>query len=99
TKASIWLESGLQIDFRILPAHLYGNLLQHFTGSREHNIQLREMAVRKNLRVSENGILNLETGDNLTCATEAEVYAALGLAEIPPELRLGIGEIDAARDG
>src|SRR5581483_1861383 len=53
TKASIWLESGLQIDLRVLPAHLFGNLLQHFTGSREHNIQLREMAVRKNLRVSE----------------------------------------------
>lgn len=99
TKASIWLESGLQIDLRVLPAHLFGNLLQHFTGSREHNIQLREMAVRKNLRVSENGILNLETGDNVTCATEEEVYAALGLAYIPPELRLGIGEIDAARDG
>ncbi|MGH7684770.1 MAG: PHP domain-containing protein, partial [Vulcanimicrobiaceae bacterium] len=99
TKASIWLESGLQIDLRVLPAHLFGNLLQHFTGSREHNIQLREMAVRKNLRVSENGIFNLETGDNVTCSTEEEVYAALGLAYIPPELRLGIGEIEAAREG
>jgi DNA polymerase (family 10) len=99
TKGSIWLETGLQIDLRVLPAHLFGNLLQHFTGSREHNIQLREMAVRKNLRVSENGILNLETGDNITCATEEEVYAVLGLAYIPPELRLGLGEIDAARNG
>ena len=99
TKGSIWLETGLQIDLRVLPAHLYGNLLQHFTGSREHNIQLREMAVRKNLRVSENGILNLETGDNVTCVTEEQVYAALCLAYIPPELRLGIGEIDAAREG
>lgn len=99
TKGSIWLESGLQIDLRVLPSHLYGNLLQHFTGSREHNIQLREMAVRKNLRVSENGILNLETGDNVTCRTEEEVYAALGLPYIPPELRLGSGEIEAAREG
>lgn len=99
TKGSIWLESGLQIDLRVLPAHLFGNLLQHFTGSREHNIQLREMAVRKSLRVSENGILNLETGDNVTCTTEEEVYATLGLAYIPPELRLGIGEIEAARNG
>jgi len=99
TKGSIWLETGLQIDLRVLPAHLFGNLLQHFTGSREHNIQLREMAVRKNLRVSENGILNLETGDNITCTTEEEVYSALGLAFIPPELRLGLGEIDAARNG
>jgi len=99
TKGSIWLETGLQIDLRVLPAHLFGNLLQHFTGSREHNIQLREMAVRKSLRVSENGILNLETGDNITCVTEEEVYAVLGLAYIPPELRLGLGEIDAARNG
>ena len=54
---------GLQIDLRVLPDHLYGNLLQHFTGSREHNIKLREHAVRASLRVSENGILNLETGE------------------------------------
>ncbi|MBV8489849.1 MAG: DNA polymerase III, partial [Candidatus Eremiobacteraeota bacterium] len=67
TKASIWLPGGLQIDLRVLPDHLYGNLMQHFTGSREHNIKLREYAVRASLRVSENGILNLETGDVITC--------------------------------
>lgn len=99
TKASIWLDGGLQIDLRVLPAHLYGNLLQHFTGSREHNIQLRELAVRKNLRVSENGIVDLTDGTTTTCRTEEEVYARLGLPYIPPELRLGIGEIEAARDG
>ncbi len=99
TKASVWLNGGLQIDLRVLPAHLYGNLLQHFTGSREHNIQLRELAVRKNLRVSENGIVDLTDGTTTTCRTEAEVYAKLGLPFIPPELRLGIGEIEAARDG
>ncbi|HEU5480807.1 MAG TPA: nucleotidyltransferase domain-containing protein, partial [Candidatus Tumulicola sp.] len=79
TKASIWLAGGLQIDLRVLPDHLYGNLLQHFTGSREHNIKLREHAVRKGLRVSENGILNLETGDAIVCSEEAGVYAALGM--------------------
>ncbi len=99
TKASIWLKGGLQIDLRVLPAHLYGNLLQHFTGSREHNIQLRELAVRKNLRVSENGIVDLTDGSLTACRTEEDVYAKLGLAYIPPELRLGIGEIEAARDG
>ncbi len=99
TKASIWLAGGLQIDLRVLPEHLYGNLLQHFTGSREHNIQLRELAVRKNLRVSENGIVDLTDGRTITCRTEAEVYAALGLQYIPPEMRLGIGEIEAARAG
>ncbi|GAC1497615.1 MAG: hypothetical protein NVS1B14_00040 [Vulcanimicrobiaceae bacterium] len=99
TKASIWLEGGLQIDLRVLPDSVYGNLLQHFTGSREHNIQLREYAVRKNLRVSENGILDLETGKAMTCRTEEEVYAALDMQFIPPELRSGIGEIEAARAG
>jgi DNA polymerase (family 10) len=99
TKASIWLAGGLQIDLRVLPAHLYGNLLQHFTGSREHNIQFRELAVRKNLRVSENGIVDLSDGRTIVCRTEEEVYATLGMAYIPPEMRLGVGEIDAARDG
>jgi DNA polymerase (family 10) len=99
TKASVWLAGGLQVDLRVLPAALYGNLLQHFTGSREHNIQLREFAVRKNLRVSENGIVDMTGGSTIACRSEAEVYAALGLPEIPPELRLGTGEIEAARDG
>jgi DNA polymerase (family 10) len=99
TKASIWLESGLQIDLRVLPAAVFGNLLQHFTGSREHNIQLRELAARKNFRVSENGIVDLGDGRTIVCRTEAEVYATLGLPEIPPEMRLGVGEIEAARTG
>ncbi len=99
TKASIWLSGGLQIDLRVLQAHLYGNLLQHFTGSREHNIQLREFAVRSDLRVSENGIVDLRAGTTTTCRTEAEVYAALGMDYIPPELRSGNGEIEAARNG
>jgi DNA polymerase (family 10) len=99
TKASIWLEDGLQIDLRVLPDHVYGNLLQHFTGSREHNIQVREHALRKNLRVSENGILNLETGDVFTTTEEAGVYEHLGMAYIPPELRSGMGEVDLALRG
>ncbi len=96
TKGSIWLEDGLQIDLRVLPDHLYGNLLQHFTGSREHNIQLREYAVRQGLRVSENGILRLENGEVITCRDEDGVYEALGMQYIPPELRQGMGEVDSA---
>jgi DNA polymerase (family 10) len=99
TKASIWLEDGLQIDLRVLPDHVYGNLLQHFTGSREHNIQVREHALRKGLRVSENGILNLETGDVFTATEEAGVYEHLGMSYIPPEMRSGMGEIDLALRG
>lgn len=99
TKASIWLPGGLQIDLRVLPDHLYGNLLQHFTGSREHNIKLREHAVRKGLRVSENGILNLENGEATVCSEEAGVYAALGMQYVPPELRSGLDEIELALAG
>ncbi len=99
TKASIWLAGGLQIDLRVLPEDVYGNLLQHFTGSREHNIQLRELAVRRGLRVSENGILHVASGQNLTARDEAQVYAALSLAYIAPEMRLGTGEIEAAAAG
>ncbi|HEY1428531.1 MAG TPA: DNA polymerase/3'-5' exonuclease PolX [Candidatus Tumulicola sp.] len=96
TKASIWLPGGLQIDLRVLPNNLYGNLLQHFTGSRDHNVKLREYAVRRGLRVSENGILNLETGESIVCAEEVEVYAALGMQYVPPELRTGGDEVDLA---
>lgn len=96
TKTSIWLDGGLQIDLRVLPDHLYGNLLQHFSGSREHNIKLREYAVRKQLRVSENGILNLQTGDVVTCDNESGVYEALGMPWIPPELRSGLDEVELA---
>ena len=96
TKTSIWLDGGFQIDLRVLPDHLYGNLLQHFTGSREHNIKLREHAVRKGLRVSENGIMRLEDGVVITCEDETQVYAALGMAFIPAELRLGLDEIELA---
>jgi DNA polymerase (family 10) len=96
TKCSIWLEGGLQIDLRVLPERVYGNLLQHFTGSRDHNIKLREYAVRRQMRVSENGILNLETGDVISCTEEAAVYEALGMQPIPPELRNGGDEIERA---
>ncbi|MGH7737212.1 MAG: DNA polymerase/3'-5' exonuclease PolX [Candidatus Tyrphobacter sp.] len=96
TKASIWLKDGLQIDLRVLPDDRYGNLLQHFTGSREHNIKLREHAVRRGLRVSENGIADLTTGDVDSMRDEAAVYERLGMAYVAPEMRLGLDEIDLA---
>lgn len=96
TKASIWLADGLQIDLRVLPDHLYGNLLQHFTGSREHNVKLREYAVRKGLRVSENGIVDLATGAVTTAAEEIGVYERLGMQYVPPEMRLGLDEVELA---
>ena len=91
--------SGLAVDVRVVEPTQFGNLLQHFTGSRDHNLQLREAAVRRGLHVSEYGILDDATGETTRCATEEEVYERLGLAWIPPELREGRGELEAAANG
>ncbi len=88
--------NGIKVDLRIVAPDAYGNLLQHFTGSAEHNIQLRERAVATGLSVSEHGITDSESGKVARCATEAEVYERLGLAYIEPELREGTGEIAVA---
>jgi DNA polymerase (family X) len=91
--------SGVPVDLRFAKPAELGNLLQHFTGSAEHNAALREAAVRRGLHVSEYGILDDATGKTHTCATEEEVYALLGLAYIEPELRENRGELDAAATG
>ena len=91
--------SGLTIDVRVVEPDLFGNLLQHFTGSKDHNMQLREAMVRKGLHVSEYGILDDATGETTRCASEEAVYERLGLAWIPPELREGRGELEAAANG
>lgn len=88
--------SGLPLDLRITAPAQHGNLLQHFTGSGPHNAALREAAVRRGLHVSEHGIESERDSQTLLCATEQEVYAALGLAWIPPELRENRGELAAA---
>ena len=97
TKATVVSQDGLRFDLRVVPPEAYGNLLQHFTGSKAHNVALREAAVRKGLSVSEYGITEVETGNVHSFATEDEVYAFLGYAWIPPELRENLGELDAAR--
>jgi DNA polymerase (family X) len=91
--------TGMPVDLRVVEPDQFGNLLQHFTGSKEHNLALREAAVRKGLHVSEYGILDDATGETTRCATEEEVYARLGMAWIPPELRENRGELQAAADG
>ncbi|MEA2359461.1 MAG: polymerase [Solirubrobacteraceae bacterium] len=90
--------TGMAVDLRVVEPDQFGNLLQHFTGSRAHNMALREAAVRRGLHVSEYGILDDATGTTLRCATEEEVYARLGLPWIPPELREDRGEL-ALREG
>ncbi len=87
-------QNGLAIDLRIVPPSSFGNLLQHFTGSKEHNVHLREQAVKRGLHVSEHGILDDATGETHRFATEAEVYAHLGLPYPEPELREDRGELD-----
>ncbi len=91
--------TGLQIDLRIVEPDQFGNLLQHFTGSKEHNMALRDASVRKGLHVSEYGLLDDATGTTHRCASEAEVYALLGLEYIQPELRENRGELEAAAAG
>ena len=89
----------MKIDLKVVEPDQFGNVLQHFTGAKAHNVALRESAVRRGLHVSEYGILDDATGETLRCSTEEEVYAALGLEWIPPELREGRGELEAAAGG
>jgi DNA polymerase (family 10) len=97
--ARVMTHSGLKVDLKIVEPDQFGNVLQHFTGAKAHNVALRESAVRRGLHVSEYGILDDATGETLRCASEEEVYAALGLDWIPPELREGRGELEAAATG
>lgn len=99
TKCSVRTHAGLQIDLRVVPDNLYGNLLQHFTGSREHNVALRELAISQGLKVSEYGVEETASGKVHECASEEEVYGLLGLDYIPPELREDNGELEAAATG
>ena len=99
TKATVLSNEGLRFDLRVVPPESYGNLLQHFTGSKDHNVALRERAVKDGLSVSEYSITVAETGEELTFAEEEQVYERLGYQFIPPELRENSGELEAARKG
>jgi DNA polymerase (family 10) len=99
TKATVAGHDGLRYDLRVVPPECYGNVLQHFTGSKEHNIALREEAQRRGLSVSEYGVTDVATGEVVTHRSEEELYRFLGYDFIPPELREGSGELQAAREG
>jgi DNA polymerase (family 10) len=90
--------NGIAIDLRIVEPAAFGNLLQHLTGSKQHNEALRTDAVKRGLHVSEYGILDDADGVTRMCATEEEVYELLGMDWIPPELRENRGELKAARE-
>ncbi len=98
TKASIILEDR-QVDLRVVEEDQWGSALQYFTGSKEHNVHLRELAKERGLKISEYGVFSVKTGERLAGSTEEEVYEILGLAFIPPELREDRGEIEAAQKG
>jgi DNA polymerase (family 10) len=97
TKASVRHREGIQVDLRVMEPAAFGAALQYFTGSKEHNIRIREMAVKKRLKISEYGVFREPGGRRIAGATEEEVYAAVGLPWIPPELREDSGEIEAAQ--
>jgi DNA polymerase (family 10) len=110
TKGSIVLRSGLQIDLRVIPPRSFGAAMQYFTGSKEHNVAMRTRAVRGGLRVNEWGVFRIpegadpeslgkEDGERLAGQTEEEVYEALGMAWMPPELRENRGEVEASLRG
>jgi DNA polymerase (family 10) len=101
TKSTVHLRAGLQVDLRVVPVESYGAALQYFTGSKEHNVRLRKRAVAQGLSVSEYGVTTAgsDPGPALAGASEADVYAAVGLPWIPPELREDRGELDAAEAG
>lgn len=98
-KSSILLKGGVQVDFRVFSPGSYGAALLYFTGNKEHNILLRNIAIKKGLKLSEYGLFSRKTGRNLASRTEREVYKRLGLPLIPPEMRTAQGEIEAAGKG
>ncbi len=99
TKTSIRTLAGLQVDLRVVQLDAWGAALQYFTGSQAHNVAVRQIAVRRKLRLSEHGLFEVETGDLIVSRTEEEVYARLGLAWVPPPMREDRGEIEAAAAG
>jgi DNA polymerase (family 10) len=99
TKSSVVTNEGIQVDLRVVSGDSFGAALAYFTGSKEHNIRLREMAVRKGLKINEYGIFDVKTEKRLGGKQEADVYRILGIPYIAPELREDSGEIEAALDG
>ncbi len=99
TKSSVRLRKNIQVDLRVVEPDCFGAALQYFTGSKQHNIRVRELAQRKGLKVSEYGVFNEKTNRRVAGEAEAEVYQAVGLPFIPPELREDGGEIEAALEG
>jgi DNA polymerase (family 10) len=98
-KSSVLLERGLQVDLRVVPPDVWGAAMIYFTGSKPHNVRIREMAVRAGLKLNEYGLFDAKTGELLAAKTEADVYEQLGLPFIEPTLREDRGEVEAGLAG
>ena len=99
TKSSILTHSGMQVDLRVVESDQYGAALLYFTGSKAHNIRLRQLALDREWTLNEYALSELETEEVVSSKTEREIYEALGLGFIEPPLREDTGEIEGARDG
>jgi len=99
TKSSVVLESGVQVDLRVVEENQYGTALLYFTGSKDHNIALRRRALARGWSLSEYALKDEKTQENLAGSTEEDLYRILGLPYIEPELRENTGEIEAAENG
>ncbi|HCY19682.1 MAG: DNA polymerase III [Deltaproteobacteria bacterium GWC2_42_51] len=99
TKSTAILKSGLQVDVRVLDEKSFGAALQYFTGSKAHNIAIRDRAKKMGLKISEYGVFEEKTGKKVAGENEEDVYKAVGLPWIPPELRENMGEVEAAERG
>ncbi|MGA2206409.1 MAG: DNA polymerase/3'-5' exonuclease PolX, partial [Terracidiphilus sp.] len=97
-KVSFHVDQGLQVDVRLLPTASYGAALQYFTGSKAHNVALRQRALKMGYTLSEWALARLDDGSTAAAATEEEIYAALKMDWMPPEMRENLGEIDAAAE-
>ncbi len=97
TKSSVFLKEGINSDLRVLKEKSFGAGLNYFTGNKDHNVELRRIAIEKGLKLSEYGLFNAKTNKYVCGRTEEEVYKKLGLNYIEPELRENLGEIDAAK--
>ncbi|MGB9787412.1 MAG: DNA polymerase/3'-5' exonuclease PolX [Dictyoglomus turgidum] len=99
TKTSIIVEPGIQVDFRVVEKSSFGAALQYFTGSKQHNIKLRELAIKKGLKINEYGVFRISDNKKIGGEKEEDIYEILGLQYIPPELREDQGEIESAMEG
>lgn len=99
TKSSVLLLDGLQVDLRVVKKESYGAALQYFTGSKEHNVKMRSIAIKKGFRLNEYGLFEKDAEKYVAGRIEKDVYSALGLEYIEPELRENMGEIEAASEG